>query len=335
MPPTEYEDNVNVQDSEQEENDTSETEEEDTFLNPATGDYEPIQDSDDDEDDDDTSEAEEEDTFLNPATGDYELIQDDDDDDDDDNDDNSKPDTFLNPATGDYEPIQDGTEEPSVTLVDDPGKNDSPFEEDSYFPNNQITGTRLDDNLTGSKGFLRRSPKKDEINGKDGNDTLKGGEEDDLLLGGNDNDRLYGEQDNDYLYGGAGSDTLEGGEGNDYVDGEGELSSDTYDDKDSLTGGRGADVFDLNGYRYAGNEDYAIVADYSSEEGDVLNLDGTAEDYYYQVYDAKVGSTEDDVAVYYKNGTSDDGDDELVGIVLNEDHRSIDFFYDSTPPPGL
>lgn len=142
-------------------------------------------------------------------------------------------------------------------------------EDDTIFArggNDIIWGNLGNDSLFGEAGD-------DSISGGDGNDNLLGGDGNDLLGGWNGDDTLYGGNGNDSLYGDAGNDTLYGQGG-----------------IDTLTGGAGADIFDLtlgvvsnqvNGntttvglgtdYKFAGNNDYALITDFNPNE-DIIRL---------------------------------------------------------------
>jgi Ca2+-binding RTX toxin-like protein len=129
-----------------------------------------------------------------------------------------------------------------------------------------LVGLNEDDSIFGRGG-------NDAIWGNSGNDSLFGEVGDDSLSGGDGNDSLYGGFGNDSLFGDAGNDTLVGG---------GSI--------DTLIGGAGVDTFDLtfgvatsqingintpaglgNSYKFAGNNDYALIADFNPNE-DILRL---------------------------------------------------------------
>ena len=127
-----------------------------------------------------------------------------------------------------------------------------------------ILGSRGRDKLLGGNGS-------DTLYGGRGNDTVCGGEGDDSIIGGSGNDKLFGNSGNDSLFGGRGrdrlierygSDVLNGGSGRDYIrsvsdNGEPVPAQDeeglvdqfgdfgTFNPNDTLTGGRGRDVFEI------------------------------------------------------------------------------------------
>lgn len=147
-----------------------------------------------------------------------------------------------------------------------------------------LVGQNEDDSIFGRGG-------NDAIWGNSGNDSLFGGVGDDSLSGGDGNDSLYGDEGNDLLggldgddslYGGFGNDSLFGDAGNDTLVGGGGI--------DTLIGGAGVDTFDLtfgvatsqvngiitpvglgNSYKFGGNNDYALIADFNPNE-DILRL---------------------------------------------------------------
>jgi Ca2+-binding RTX toxin-like protein len=132
------------------------------------------------------------------------------------------------------------------------------------------------DVLTGDAGA-------DTLNGGDDNDSLNGGEDADTLRGGFGNDQVRGDGGNDMLFGddgadtmsgGSGDDRLEGGEGDDRLDGndgidvlDGGTGSDTLEAGalDTLTGGAGADRFNINFVTSDSTLDkQAIITDFQS-----------------------------------------------------------------------
>lgn len=168
-------------------------------------------------------------------------------------------------------------------------------------PHDTIDGTKKNDLVYGLSG-------NDKINALDGDDYVVGGEQEGNVT---DNDMLMGGLGNDYLDGGEGKDTLTG-----YSSGSQEV--------DTLIGGAGSDSFVLaDGYRNSarleilGNErlildpqDYALILDFYPDEGDVIQLKGSADQYLIR------RST----ILFDKNGDKiGTGADQIVGIVSNDD----------------
>jgi RTX calcium-binding nonapeptide repeat (4 copies) len=134
----------------------------------------------------------------------------------------------------------------------------------------------------------------DYVDGKFGNDLIYGGKGKDNLFGNFGNDSLYGGLDNDNLdggdgddklFGGLGRDTLYGGNGNDTLQGS-QKAPYPGAEIDKLTGGDGKDKFilgDKSGsfYKEKGNQDYALITDFSFGEqiqlgvGDTYDIDKT------------------------------------------------------------
>ncbi|HPJ96058.1 MAG TPA: calcium-binding protein, partial [Syntrophales bacterium] len=94
-----------------------------------------------------------------------------------------------------------------------------------------------------------------------GNDTIHGGAGNDIIYGQEGNDTLYGDAGNDTLIGGSGNDTLIGGLGDDILSGG--------TGNDTLTGGAGADTFVIS---HTGTANLDHILDYSSSEGDKIDL---------------------------------------------------------------
>ncbi|MBX7457183.1 hypothetical protein K3152_02890 [Qipengyuania sp. 1NDH17] len=157
-----------------------------------------------------------------------------------------------------------------------------------------LFGESGDDTLTGGNGW-------DQLNGGDGDDIMYGGNGGDGFQGGNGRDFIFGEagtdrawlgSGNDVAYGGADDDmlngqaeddTLHGGGGNDTLNGGGQddqLIGGAGDDvliggwgRDTLNGGTGADTFVFDdGHSARGQDEPDHIADFSSEEGDTIDL---------------------------------------------------------------
>ncbi|MFK7875678.1 MAG: Ig-like domain-containing protein, partial [Paracoccaceae bacterium] len=134
-----------------------------------------------------------------------------------------------------------------------------------------LTGTDSNDHLVGSDRVYAN---------------LFGPTPGDILIGGLGRDYLQGLAGDDTLRGGEGRDTLEGGDGDDVLIG-GERNG-LLDDADVLTGGLGADRFvigDSSGNIYNGQEDGATITDFSTAQGDVIQLAGGPGNYRIEVQD--------------------------------------------------
>lgn len=101
----------------------------------------------------------------------------------------------------------------------------------------------------------------DTLFGDDGNDQLFGGAGDDAIEGGAGEDKVFGSIGDDALNGGDGDDQLHGGDGHDTLEGAYDDDRLIGGDGDILSGGPGADVFEV---------DNGTVTIMDWEEGDVL-----------------------------------------------------------------
>lgn len=209
-----------------------------------------------------------------------------------------------------------------------------------------LQGTTAVDVLEGKDGD-------DTLLGGGGNDTLVGGQGNDNLEGGNGNDTVFGDYGDDTLLGGNGKDFLTGGEGNDFLVGGrgndtliGYDSASTVAEYDILTGGTGADTFVLGestwGIRptadifvgYLG-DGYATITDFSSAQGDKIQLAGNISDYSLDQTLNLSGGTALDTAIYYQG--------DLIGVVQDTTaiDLSVDFQFNfgttnpSTNPPAV
>ncbi|EDX85424.1 Matrixin family [Synechococcus sp. PCC 7335] len=205
-----------------------------------------------------------------------------------------------------------------------------------------VLGTNADDVLLGSKRSqtfqglngddqIRAGEGSDTVIGDKGNDQLFGEGGDDELFGNANNDFLDGGEGNDSLIGEQGKDVLVGGTGNDYLSGR--KGSDTLvgvdnsekgvgkkgiGEKDTLIGGAQSDLFVLGnqaGSFYddglsdtVGTSDYAFISDFRSNEGDRIQLHGSAGD--YSIGSAPKGS-EGGQGIFLNAGD----EAELIGIV--------------------
>jgi Ca2+-binding RTX toxin-like protein len=169
--------------------------------------------------------------------------------------------------------------------------------------------------------------------GADGNDILNGGDNDDFirgglgqglpdkndtLIGGAGDDLLVSDRGNDILFGDRGKDLLIGVDDNASLAGIGEV--------DFLNGGQNADRFALgNGEQVFYNDnddnnrglgDYAVIMDFSINQGDVIQLHGKASDYSLGASPTELPN---DTAIFLNtNGT-----DELIGIVQGTAHLDL------------
>lgn len=128
-----------------------------------------------------------------------------------------------------------------------------------------------------------------------------GTRKDDLIIGGG-----VGGVGGDILIGGAGNDTIHGGKGDDEISAGDDddiliginsnldLSDMGGDGIDALTGGAGLDEFwigDSEGIYYAdaADKDYAIIKDLSPNEGDILQLHGSIDNYSLEITPTSTG----------------------------------------------
>ena len=139
------------------------------------------------------------------------------------------------------------------------------------FGDDELDGGSGNDKLYGNQG-------QDTLLGGYGQDEIYGGQDDDQLLGNQDQDLIYGNKGSDYIYGGKDDDLLYGNESSDYLYGNRGNDSiwagqdddwiDGGEGDDLLWGNKGADMFHLS----AGDD---TIYDFSSDEGDRLEVDGS------------------------------------------------------------
>jgi Ca2+-binding RTX toxin-like protein len=93
--------------------------------------------------------------------------------------------------------------------------------------------------------------------GSNGNNNLQGGDQDDIFLGGNGNDLILGGAGTDVVFAGAGDDTVVGQTGDDVAflgSGYDRFIWNNGDGSDSINGGKGFDITEVNGADGAGDE---------------------------------------------------------------------------------
>lgn len=176
-----------------------------------------------------------------------------------------------------------------------------------------VTAGSGNDVVSGGRG-------NDQLFGEGNKDTLFGGANNDFLDGGNGNDELIGGLGDDELIGGLGNDSLTGGNGQDTLLGTA-IDGDGRREKDVLVGGAKADLFILGDRVRAfyddgnsgtvGMADHALISDFKREEGDQIQLHGSAAD--YSIGEVSRGSRSEQ-GIFLKTG----GKDELVGIVRSD-----------------
>ena len=137
--------------------------------------------------------------------------------------------------------------------------------------NDYVTGSTGDDDLFGYLGQdtliggygtdrLYAGQHEDQVYGNQGQDLIYGHKGDDIIYGGQDDDWLYGNQGGDRIYGNRGNDSIWAGQDDDWIDGG--------EGTDWLFGNKGADRFHLS----SGDD---VIYDFSTEEGDRLEVDGS------------------------------------------------------------
>jgi Ca2+-binding RTX toxin-like protein len=157
-----------------------------------------------------------------------------------------------------------------------------------------------------------------EIQGTDGNDRLTGNAADQTIYGYAGDDILRGQEGQDLLIGGDGRDVLVGVDPTQQA-GQGEI--------DTLSGGAGADSFKLGDRSKVyyndgqnntlGQEDCALIQDFSQAEGDIIQLHGSARDYF--LGSAPQGLPEG-TAIFKETP----GQNELIAVVQNNSDMSLD-----------
>jgi serralysin len=213
-----------------------------------------------------------------------------------------------NSLTLDYQKQQFGTADITIRGTSGGKTVDDTFTVTVNTKGKITNGTNANNTLEGSAGrdIIYGLGGNDKLHGRSGNDNLYGGQGSDQLKGNDGNDFLYGEAGNDNLDGGLGFDVLIGVDRNSALAGLGEV--------DILKGGSNGDRFFLGdatrAYYNDGNNsnsglsDYALIEDFSSSQGDVIQLHGNISNY-------KLSSVAGDTAIFMKTS----GVDELIGIV--------------------
>ncbi len=168
------------------------------------------------------------------------------------------------------------------------------------------------------------------------------------IFGSSGDDTLYGSYSDDFLYGGEGNDILLGGNGNDVLVGyhasPTQLSRSSYSQVDTLTGGGGADTFQLGnkpdnipytvfdyydssftipgtlknqgrGFFGEGYSSYAIIADFKSSQGDKLKLGMAPSEFTVDKSYNLLGSSALDTGLYYKG--------DLIAVLQDTTNFSI------------
>lgn len=148
--------------------------------------------------------------------------------------------------------------------------------------------------------------------GGEGDDFIWGNYGDDFLFGQDDNDTLRGFEGNDELYGEKGNDFLYGEAGNDFLVGTYVGATFEYD---TLTGGSGADTFELSDGEYNSDTEslyegagYATITDFNFLEGDKIRLSGSINDYTLDTSQNWSGSAALDTTIL-------NGDGDLIAVV--------------------
>ena len=215
-----------------------------------------------------------------------------------------------------------------------------------------INGGVGDDIITGGQGSDEVYGEGDEdiLSGGADNDLVRGGEDNDLVFGAGGDDSVYGDEGDDEVSGGSGNDSVYGGEGADTIDGVTTFFSPQpgLGEIDELTGNAGSDVFKLGQISSAetptvfyddgdtataGTNDYALITDFNSSEGDKIELVGDKSDYFLA---ASAEGFRSGTAIYLNDGDTP----ELIAIVADvaPDTLSLDNpdqFQDNVPIPEV
>lgn len=243
-----------------------------------------------------------------------------------------------NTLTLDYQPSQFGTA--NITIQ---GTSNGLSVNDSFTVTVNPLGNVI--NGTNSNNDLKGTSNRDIIYGLGGDDKIDSKEDNDIIYGGDGKDDLKGGKDNDVIYGGTGNDKLDGQEDDDTLIGVDTNSTlPGVGEIDNLTGGKGggSDRFvlgDANEAYYndgnnsnSGFNDYALIKDFSSKDGDVIQLYGNAGN--YQLENSPSGLPKG-VAIFLKT----DGANELIGIVeaakINDLNSAFDYTNSISSLPSI
>ena len=197
-----------------------------------------------------------------------------------------------------------------------------------------LNGGAGDDKITGGQGndSVYGDEDKDILSGGVGEDLVRGGEQDDLVFGAGGNDSVYGDEGDDEVSGGSGNDSVYGGKGSDTLIGVSSFSPQPgLEEIDLLTGNEDDDLFllgqlsptgdrtvfyDDGDTTTSGTNDYALISDFGTDEGDKIKLVGELSDYFLT---ASPDGFPSGTAIYLNDGASP----ELIAIVENIDPDSL------------
>jgi Ca2+-binding RTX toxin-like protein len=176
-------------------------------------------------------------------------------------------------------------------------------------------GLAGNDTLSGAYGVNNAT-----LFGGAGNDKLAGYGNNDILIGGAGNDELTGTRDNATIYGGAGNDWLSGSKvgdttlfggvgddtlvgsftGNNYlVGGRGNDILRSNRKNDTLTGGLGADIFQVPSSAII--DGYATITDFRRAQGDKIKVYDSVSNFSLDKSQNLSGQLALDTAIYYSN----------------------------------
>ncbi len=130
---------------------------------------------------------------------------------------------------------------------------------------------------------------------------------------------MTGNSSNNRFWGNTGNDSLSGGDGDDILNGYGFGFVDEYD---TLTGGNGADTFEIGSFADAyyyeeglyGADGYAVITDFNWLEGDKIQAHGSASDYNLTTSNWS-GTSALDTGIYYQG--------DLIAVVQDRSGSQI------------